>query len=194
MRIIAGIWRSRRLVVPDFGTTRPMPDRVKQTVFDVLGSHFGTPGRMPALCVADVFAGSGSMGLESLSRGARRCVFFERDQAALAALQENIVTLQADGEICRGDAWREAADWSGEPFELMFLDPPYRDSKDPTPTGQVARFLQRLVRGPTGHRVIVFHHESRLAFELQADSPWQIIDTRTIGTNSITFLRDDRSE
>jgi len=194
MRIIAGMWRSRHLTVPDFGATRPMPDRAKQTVFDVLGSYYGTPGELPEICVADVFAGSGSMGLEALSRGAGRCVFFERDRAALAALQENIVTLKADGEICRGDAWREAADWSGDRFELVFLDPPYRDSEDLTPTGRVARFLRRLEKRTGPQPIIVFHHESRLIFEPEGDSPWQIFDTRTIGTNSITFLRNERPE
>ncbi|MBI1827005.1 MAG: RsmD family RNA methyltransferase [Planctomycetes bacterium] len=194
MRIIAGTWRSRLLVVPNFGTTRPMPDRVKQTVFDVLASYYGTPGGLPPLCVADIFAGSGSVGLEALSRGARACVFFERDRTALAALQENIVTLKADGEICRGDAWREASGWSGEPFELMFLDPPYRDSGDLTLEGRIARFLGRLASPKNAPPIVVLHHESGSVLESEADSKWRVFDIRTIGTNSITFLRHERQE
>ncbi|MCH7814456.1 MAG: RsmD family RNA methyltransferase [Planctomycetes bacterium] len=85
MRIIAGRWRSRRIAAPPSRTTRPFPDRIKEAVFDILGARWGSPGTVPPLWVADLFAGSGSLGLEAVSRGARGCVFVERDRAAQLA-------------------------------------------------------------------------------------------------------------
>ena len=93
MRIIGGRWRSRKIEWPTEAATRPIADRAKQALFDSLGSRFGTPGALPALCVADVFAGGGSLGLESLSRGARCVCFFERDARAVAVLKRNLQTL-----------------------------------------------------------------------------------------------------
>src|SRR3989304_6946937 len=98
MRIIGGQWRSRRLLRPETDSTRPMPDRVKQAIFDMLGSRYDDPGALPPLLVADVFAGGGSMGLEALSRGAAFCSFFERDRQALEALCSNIESLGAGQE------------------------------------------------------------------------------------------------
>src|SRR3972149_2479777 len=107
MRIIGGTWRSRRLLRPETDSTRPMPDRVKQTIFDMLGSRYDCPGALPPLLVADVFAGGGSMGWEALSRGAAFCGFFERAREALDALRRNVESLGAglESSIVSGDAW-----------------------------------------------------------------------------------------
>ncbi len=87
MRIIAGNFRGRRLLGPESDTTRPITDRVKQSIFDIVA------GLLPDAVVYDVFAGTGSFGLESLSRGASTAVFFERDRSALVRLNRNIDTL-----------------------------------------------------------------------------------------------------
>src|SRR3954451_21285520 len=87
MRIIAGEFRGRKLLAPESDTTRPITDRVKQSLFDIL-----TP-MIPDAVVYDCFAGTGSMGLESLSRGAARAIFFERDRSALQRLKRNIEAL-----------------------------------------------------------------------------------------------------
>jgi len=132
-----------------------MPDRVKQAIFDMLASRYDSPGALPPLFVADVFAGGGSMGLEALSRGAAFCSFFERDLDALEALRGNIESLGA-GQVSRvvaGDAWRAPMATPTElvregilaPAALIFLDPPYRDCEDTSDRGAVRRFLERLV-------------------------------------------------
>src|SRR5438094_5779339 len=87
MRIIAGEFRGRRLLAPESDTTRPITDRVKQSLFDILAP------RMEGATVLDLFAGTGSMGLESLSRGAAAAWFFEADRPALARLRRNIEML-----------------------------------------------------------------------------------------------------
>lgn len=119
VRIIAGAWRSRRLEFPSRLGLRPTPDRVRETLFNWLAPHL--PG---ARCL-DLFTGSGALGFEALSRGAARVVMVEQDPAAAAALRDNRTRLAADAaEVRSGDA---AAYLEGpvEPFDIVFLDPPY---------------------------------------------------------------------
>lgn len=89
MRVISGEFGGRRLVTPEGDTTRPTTDKVRQAVFNSLASM----GVLEGAVVADLFAGSGALGIEAVSRGAEKCVFVERDRAALIALRENIATL-----------------------------------------------------------------------------------------------------
>jgi 16S rRNA (guanine(966)-N(2))-methyltransferase RsmD len=191
LRIIAGTWRSRRLLRPETGRTRPMPDRVKAAIFSMLGSHYDVPGRLPAVCVADVFAGSGSMGLEALSRGADCCWFFERDRDAVAVLRKNCESLGAV-DRCRvvvGDAWLLAgAPPPDGPFDLVLLDPPYRDSADSTEPGTVRRFLSRLAETAGNGRVVALHHPAHVRYTLPSDGAWRTLKARTFGTNGITLL------
>ncbi len=201
MRIIGGRWRSRRLIRPVTDATRPMPDRVKQTIFDMLGSRYDTPGSLPPLAVADVFAGGGSMGLEALSRGAASCDFFERDRDALEALRSNIAALDAGPEsrIVAGDAWREPMTTAeGRPFALIFLDPPYRDCEDTSERGEVRRLLGRhaLLNGrgtdhpeaPAAERLVVLHHPAGIQFTLAENDRWRVVEERRIGSNAVTFF------
>ena len=189
MRIIAGKWRSRRLLRPETPGTRPPPDRVKETVFSVLGHHYGTLGELPTLIVADVFAGSGAFGLEALSRGARHCTFFEREKAALVALQQNVAALAAEGASCIAtrDAWTSAGKHTGEPFELVFLDPPYRESLDSSPAGRVCEFLSHLPGAPNG-TLVVLHHSATVDWVRAVPPGWSVADARHIGTNGITIF------
>ena len=92
MRIVAGEWRGRRLVAPRGDATRPTADRTREALFSMLTSRLGS---FEDLAVADLFAGSGALGLEALSRGAANCLFVEQDGAALAALRANITALDA---------------------------------------------------------------------------------------------------
>jgi 16S rRNA (guanine966-N2)-methyltransferase len=92
MRIIAGEWKRRQLRAPQGDTTRPTADRVRETLFSMLVSRLGD---FEGLKVADLFAGSGALGLEALSRGAASCVFVEQDAEAIRALRTNIAALQA---------------------------------------------------------------------------------------------------
>src|SRR5690348_5969140 len=91
MRIIAGEHRGRRLLAPEGDATRPITDRVKQSLFDILAP------RIAGATVYDCFAGTGSMGLECLSRGAERAIFFERDRSAVTRLRNNIAAIREEG-------------------------------------------------------------------------------------------------
>jgi 16S rRNA (guanine966-N2)-methyltransferase len=125
MRIIAGRFRSRTLLPPEAAdTTRPITDRVKQSLFDILTPLLQDGGAV----VYDCFAGTGSMGLESLSRGATRALFFEADRSALVRLKKNIAALGVEGEstVLAGDLFKYFSQ-SQAPTELatlIFLDPP----------------------------------------------------------------------
>ncbi|MBS0477308.1 MAG: RsmD family RNA methyltransferase, partial [Proteobacteria bacterium] len=92
MRIVAGEWRGRKLQAPAGDATRPTADRTRETLFSMLVSRLGS---FEGLAVADLFAGSGALGLEALSRGAASCVFAEQDPAAIRALRANVAALRA---------------------------------------------------------------------------------------------------
>jgi 16S rRNA (guanine966-N2)-methyltransferase len=129
MRIVAGAWRGRTLVAPPGSATRPTADRVRQALFDMLmHAEWGGRAVIEDAVVLDVFAGTGALGLEALSRGAARACFIENDAAALRALRANIVACKADdlADVLAADALalprspavrRQAG--------LVFLDPPY---------------------------------------------------------------------
>ncbi|HEX3693176.1 MAG TPA: 16S rRNA (guanine(966)-N(2))-methyltransferase RsmD [Solirubrobacteraceae bacterium] len=125
MRVIAGRLGGRRLIAPP-GTahTRPTSDRVREATFSILGDVGGAR-------VLDLFAGTGGLGIEALSRGAARCVFVERERRALAALRANLNALELGAplaELRAGDALAgvELARERGEAYDLVFVDPPYR--------------------------------------------------------------------
>ncbi len=121
MRIIAGEWRGRALVVPPGSGTRPTADRVRETLFSMLVSRLGS---FDGLRVADLFAGSGALGLEALSRGAAHATFVDNDPAAARAIRDNATTLGA-GERVRIRTGSALALRPAEPFDLLFSDPPY---------------------------------------------------------------------
>ena len=128
MRIIAGEWRGRKLVAPAGAATRPTADRVRETLFSMLGSRLGS---FEDLRVADLYAGSGALGLEALSRGAAFACFVDQDPRAIAAIRANVAALGA-GERTRILA-RSAENLPAEqPFDLMFADPPYASGSGTT--------------------------------------------------------------
>lgn len=122
LRIIAGQWRGRKLVAPVGDTTRPTADRTRETLFSMLVSRIGT---FEGLAVADLFAGSGALGLEALSRGAASCLFVEQDAAALRALRGNIANLRAQPQCDVRAGSVLALGPAKAPLDLMLLDPPY---------------------------------------------------------------------
>ncbi len=122
MRIVAGQWRGRKLLAPPGETTRPTSDRTRETLFSMLVSRLGS---FEALKVADLFAGSGALGIEALSRGAGTCLFVETDAAALRALRSNIANLQAAPQTDVRAASVLALGPAPAPLDLILLDPPY---------------------------------------------------------------------
>lgn len=139
MRIVAGQWRGRPLVAPRGDVTRPTADRTREALFSMLLSRLGS---FDGLAVADLFAGSGALGLEALSRGAASCVFVEQDRLALDALKANIARLDAVGDVRAQSVLSLSA--AAQPYDLILIDPPYGSG-----AGAVA--LDRLARlGWTG--------------------------------------------
>jgi len=123
VRIIAGEWRGRKLVAPERDTTRPTADRTRETLFSMLASRLGS---FEGLRVADLFAGSGALGLEALSRGAASCFFVEQDPTAIRALRANIANLKAQPRCdVRASSVLSLGPVRGEPLDLVLLDPPY---------------------------------------------------------------------
>jgi 16S rRNA (guanine966-N2)-methyltransferase len=192
MRIIAGQFRGRKLLGPDTNLTRPITDRAKQSVFDAL-----TPD-LPDAIVYDLFAGTGSLGLESLSRGCKHATFFESDRSALALLQKNIAALAvADrATIIRGDifAWFASSAKPQYPADLVFLDPPYRFlTERPADLQTLAEKIVTAHLSPTGQ--ILFRHDRRDVLELPM---LQRANIRDYGSMRVEFLereiRNPKSE
>jgi len=138
MRIIAGSHRGQTIFAPKGRDTRPTSDRVRENVFNILGAVDGA-------VVLDLYAGSGAMGLEALSRGAARAVFVERDGDAVRAIERNLDKLRLTATVLRQDAVTalaaEAA--SGRKYDLVLVDPPYEMYSDIEP--QLARYLPALL-------------------------------------------------
>ncbi len=135
MRIISGLYRGRPLIAPKGDTTRPTADRTREALFSMLTSRLGS---FEDLRVLDLFAGSGALGLEALSRGAAGCTFVEQDGAALDSLRTNIAKLGATGAEIRAQSVM-ALGPAPAPYDLILLDPPYGSG-----AGTVS--LERLLR------------------------------------------------
>jgi 16S rRNA (guanine966-N2)-methyltransferase len=136
MRVIAGEWRGRKLIAPKNDATRPTADRTRETLFSMLTSRVGS---FEGLYVADLFAGSGALGIEALSRGAAQCLFGEQDKGALDALRQNLAAL---GAAPRADVRAGSVLGLGparRSFDLLLFDAPYQ-----TGAGSVA--LDKLSR------------------------------------------------
>ena len=136
MRIIAGEWRGRKLDAPQGEATRPTADRTRETLFSMLTSRIGS---FEGLLVADLFAGSGALGLEALSRGASEAIFVENGAPALRALRSNIAALRAQPRCDVRAVSVLALGPAKRPPDLLLLDPPYE-------TGAGAVALDKLRR------------------------------------------------
>ena len=182
MRVIGGHDRGRRLRAPRGLATRPTADRVRVTLFDVLGPT------VAGARVLDLFAGTGAVGIEALSRGAARVVLVERDQAALRALRANLAALgapRAAARVLAGDVLRVLPELGAQegPFDLVFIDPPYA-------TALAARTLEGL--GATricraGTEVIVQHSTRTTLPTVPGLTPYR--RPRQFGDTALTFLR-----
>ncbi len=139
MRIIAGTHRGRRIAAPKGAHTRPTGDRVREALFNLVGP-------VDDATVLDLYAGSGALGLESLSRGARRCVFAEADGAACRVIRSNLETLGLTGAlVVQRDALAVAREEivAGRRYDLVLLDPPYERWKALEP--KLAELLPQVV-------------------------------------------------
>jgi 16S rRNA (guanine966-N2)-methyltransferase len=167
MRIVSGQFGGRRLVIPKDARVRPTADRVREAWMSILGEE------LSGARVLDLFAGSGALGLEALSRGAASATFVELNLPSLRALDQNVTTLGLENVVTvhRGDAMRYAERVPERAFDIVFADPPYT-------IDHAARLVALFRRHPFG-RILSVEHPSSL--ELGGDS------TRRYGDTAITF-------
>lgn len=148
MRVIAGTHRGRRLRAPDTPGTRPVTDRVKESIFSSLGPE------VAGAVVADLYAGAGSFGIEAISRGANRVTFVEVARPAVRALQENLAALSMTGEVAVTEVDRFLAR-PGEHFDVVFCDPPW-----PLPSAELQAILEKLLDRLSDEAVVVVTRRS----------------------------------
>ncbi|MFO8011757.1 MAG: 16S rRNA (guanine(966)-N(2))-methyltransferase RsmD [Phycisphaerae bacterium] len=190
MRIIGGQFRRRTLIAPDGRTTRPMTDRVRENLFNLLG-----PQACEGAVVLDLFCGSGALGLEALSRGADACTFVDLDRAAVAAVTENCERLGVTDRVRieRRDALRPGA-WivppGPEPYTLLFVDPPYKIPADEDGRRRLAAMARRLADlGGVAPGALAM---LRAARGTDPGLPWDgfdLVDERTYGTTTLFLMQ-----
>jgi 16S rRNA (guanine966-N2)-methyltransferase len=182
VRIIAGVWRGRRVNFPDMPDLRPTPDRVRETLFNWL-QH--TIVNMRCL---DLFAGSGALGLEALSRGAKALVFVEQAQRAARGLQAELERLGGTAksrvvEMGASRFLRTPGEVYGAPFDVVFLDPPYRRDA-------LAEFIPLLDAGnwvkPGG---LVYLENERAAGVPGLPSHWELLKSKSAGEVGYHLVR-----
>jgi 16S rRNA (guanine966-N2)-methyltransferase len=167
MRIVGGLFGGRRLVIPKDARVRPTADRVREAWMSILGNE------LEGARVLDLFAGSGALGLEALSRGAESATFVELNPPSIRALEQNIAALGVADAVTvhRADAMRFAERLPSAAFDIVFADPPY--SAD-----HAARLIAHFRQHPFG-RILSVEHRSDV--ELAGD------DTRRYGDTALTF-------
>lgn len=182
MRIIAGQAGGLRLEVPKT-VTRPTQDRVRQAVFSMIAD------RVAGAKVLDLFAGSGALGLEALSRGASSCLFVDQNRGAVEVIRRNLDKARLEeGRVRGADAFRFLKSAPGEAFDLVFADPPYAHRPDdPDLTLRLARSedLLRCLK-PGGSAIL----ECRVTKQATPSwSPWELLRERDYGTTRILWLQ-----
>ncbi len=184
MRIITGLYKGRRLSTVADLSVRPATERVRQTVFNMLVNRIAFEG----IEVLDLFAGSGSLGFEALSRGAKRVVFVEREQEALRHLEHNATALGClDAvEILSMDAMQYAGT-TEERFSLIFADPPYVYAE--TPSIPHAVFSRGIV---TDGGYLLIEHSSALHFE--ETETYTAGPEKKFGRTCVTFFQSRRAQ
>ena len=184
MRIIAGQHKGRSLIAPKGMGTRPTSDRTRESLFDML-AHADWAPPIEGARVVDLFAGSGALGLEAMSRGAAYCLFVETDSAARGAIRDNIEALGLFGSTRLHR--RSATDLGampasvGAPLDLAFLDPPYHK-------GLVQPALDGLVSGGWLAEGAVAMVETG-ADEMLMFAGWELLDARNYGAARVSFLK-----
>lgn len=169
LRIVAGNWRSRLLEIADVPGLRPTSERIRETLFNWLA-----PSIEGSRCL-DLFAGTGALGLEALSRGAREAVFVEKSSKAAALLKRNAALLGAEhAEVITGDAETYLRDATGH-FDLVFLDPPFADNR----LGPICEQLS--ASGLLAPGAKVYLEQDRAAPEPGLPANWTVIKNKTAG-------------
>ncbi len=177
MRIIAGTYGGRKIVTPEGKKTHPMSERIRNALFNSIGSE------IVGARVLDAFAGSGALGIEALSRGAAHVTFVEKDRVAQNIIDENITTLGIgdQAKLVRASVGGWTNTYAGEPFDVILIDPPYHDPQFSTAMRLIGLLkpgalmvLSRPGRSesPTGARIVV-------------------VDNRSYGDAALTYFRKE---
>ena len=183
MRIIGGKHRGQRLVAPSGRSTRPTSDRVRESIFNIL-AHNTLRSSIESVRVLDLFAGSGALGFEALSRGARFCQFVENDAEARAIIRRNAETLGVTG-ICK--IWRRDATQLGRcapqaPFDLVFIDPPYGKNLG---SAALASLLDGQWLSPNA--MIMLEESTRAPLPIPPQL--ELVDVREYGDTKVIFCK-----
>lgn len=183
MRITGGRFRSRVLKSPKGDETRPTSDRVREALFSMIEARGGFDGTR----VLDLYAGTGALGLEALSRGARRATFVERRREALAALKGNLEALgvAADAQVVARSVESVGAELA-PPFDVVFVDPPYADVQSGAAPRALSRLLERGLLASEDALVVLEHSSKTPPPELAGVA---LVETRTYGDTQISFYR-----
>jgi 16S rRNA (guanine966-N2)-methyltransferase len=173
MRIIAGDRRGSKIAAPKGDTTRPTSDRVREAAYNLIGP-------VDDAAVLDLFAGSGAMGLEALSRGARRCVFVESDRAACRVIHDNLEKLRFTGAlVLEKDAFQALREERGRTYDLIIVDPPY--GTWPDLEQRLAEALPPLL-APDGLLVV------ETSAKIEPELPLEPVTSRRYGSARITLF------
>jgi 16S rRNA (guanine966-N2)-methyltransferase len=174
MRVVAGELRGRKLIAPAGGSTRPTADRVREALFSILGDVSG-------LRVLDLYAGSGALGIEALSRGAAAAVFVDSSRVAVETIRRNLSELGLEAPVRRRDALVYLAESAEQgAYDLVFADPPYDSALRVGP-----RLAQRLPPILSPGAVIVTESNKRAPLEL----PFPVLRERSYGDTRIAVHR-----
>ena len=181
MRIVAGRYRGTAIEAPRGDGTRPTSDRLRETVFNVLAQAHAD--KLDGTRVLDLFAGTGALGLEAMSRGARHCLFIEEAAGARAAIRSNVEALGLNGatKLFRRDATQLGPVGTIEPFDLVFADPPYRK-------GLGEKALSSALAGgwlKAGALVLL---EEDAKTEVEVPDGYEELDRRIVGDSQVLFL------
>ena len=183
LRIVAGNWRSRLLEIADVPGLRPTSLRIRETLFNWLAP------RIPGTRCLDLFAGTGALGLEALSRGAASCDFVEKSSIAAATLRSNIAALKAESasvHVTTAEEYLRQA--HGKTFDLVFLDPPFAAEMLP----EICRLLA--AGGLLAEDARVYIEEDRQQPALELPDKWQVLKSKTAGNVRYSLLTNSKQE
>jgi 16S rRNA (guanine966-N2)-methyltransferase len=187
MRVIGGVAGGIALLAPRSGNVRPTMDQVRAAIFSSLAE------RIAGACVLDLFAGTGGLGIEALSRGARAATFIERDRAAADCIRRNLekTNLSAGGSVIAQDAFaflaRRGGPHNTEPFDLIFADPPYTTRDQPIDFGRQLTDSDALKAALCPGGLFILEKSPRHQLTL-APGTWEIVRQKRYGSTEVLFL------
>ena len=178
LRVISGTAGGLHLKSPKRHALRPTQDRIRQVIFSSLAEA------VPGARALDLYAGTGSFGIEALSRGAASATFVEKEPEAVQCIRDNLLHCRLQGDVRPGDALAYLDATPGDRFDLIFADPPYVKSRGPL---EADPLLQKIIPFLAPEGIFVWEHFAGRTLQNAPD--WEVIRHRTYGETGLTFLR-----